>query len=157
MNHLRIADIATDTTNFDEIAKECVQHSADNIHDKQLQIVIDSSSNLPSYVDRNWFVQSVQKMLRLAIERSPCRSEIQLTACQVGDAVEIEVADNGDLPTENAAAFRHACSFSFGPIARDLMATVQARGAEFWGASCPQGGMAWTLRLPFARALAKAA
>ena len=157
MQPLRIAATSIDDEDFDQIARECMRDSADNISDKQLQFVIDSDSTLPSCIDRHWFVQAMRNMLKLAIERSPCRSEIQLTACQVGDAVEIEVADNGELPIENAAAFRHACSFSLGPIGRDLMATVQAKGAEFWGTSCPQGGMAWTLRLPFGRALAKAA
>ncbi len=157
MGHLKIKSTQLDTTDFDQIARECVHESARNLLDKQLEVVIESSSNLPNNIDRYWFVQAIRNMLKLAIERSPYHSEIQLTACQVGDAVEIEVADNGELPTESAAAFRHTRSLNFGPIAREIMATVQARGAEFWGTSCPQGGMAWTLRLPLRRALAKAA
>ena len=157
MGHLKITSTQLDSNDFDQIARECVQESARNLSDKQLEVVIDSNSSLPSNVDRYWFVQAIRNMLNLAIERSPYRSEIQLTACRVGDALEVEVADNGELPTESAAAFRHTRSTSFGPIARELMATVQARGAEFWGTSCPQGGMAWTLRLPLRRALAKAA
>lgn len=157
MLNLKIASTPTDISAFDRIARECVENSASNILGKQLQVVIDVDTQLPSFIDRHWFMQAMQKMLKLAIERSPYRSEIQMTACRVGDAVELEVADNGDSPTEDTAAFRTQNPSNFGPIARDLLAAVQARGAEFWGASCPQGGMAWTLRMPFRLAVAKAA
>jgi hypothetical protein len=146
-----------DASDFTLIAQECVHQSASNIMHKQLQVVIDVDSQLPSSFELGWLKQAMQKMLKLAIDRSPYRSEIELTACRVGDAVEFEVADSGDTPLEDSLAFRHSSSFSFSPIARELLASVQARGAEFWGTSCPQGGMAWTLRMPFRAAMAKAA
>ncbi len=154
---LKIASTPTNPSDFDQFARECVENSASNLLGKQLQVTIDVDAQLPSSIDRNWFMQAMQKMLKLAIERSPYRSEIQMTACRVGDAVEFEVADNGDSSSEPSAAFRTSSATNFGPIARDLLAAVQARGAEFWGASCPQGGMAWTLRMPFRQAMAKAA
>jgi len=157
MINLKIAATPTNTSTFDRIARECVENSASNILGKQLQVVIDVDAQLPSSIDRRWFMQAMQKMLKLAIERSPYRSEIQMTACRVGDSVEFEVADNGDSPSEYSAAFRTSSASNFGPIARDLGAAVQARGAEFWGVSCPQGGMAWTLRMPFRLAVAKVA
>ncbi len=157
MINLKIAATPTNSCNFDRIARECVENSAGNILGKQLQVVIDVDTQLPSSIDRSWFMLAIQKMLKLAIERSPYRSEIQMTACRVGDSVEFEVADNGDSTTEYSAAFRTSSTTNFGPIARDLLSSVHARGAEFWGASCPQGGMAWTLRMPFRRAVAKVA
>jgi hypothetical protein len=157
MFNLKTASEQRDLSPLDRIARECVNQSASKIFGKQLQLIIDVESYLPSSIDLSWLKQAMLKMLSLAIERSPDRSEIQLTACCVGDAVELEVADNGDTLNNDSIAFRHSCSYSFGPIARDLFASVQSRGAEFWGTCCPQGGMAWTLRMPLRMAMAKAA
>ena len=157
MLNLKIASEQPAVSQLDQIARECLHQSAGEIVDKQLRLVIDVESYLPSSFDLSWLKQAMLKMLDLAIERSPDRSEIQLTACCVGDAVELEVADNGDTLNNDSIAFRHSCSYSFGPIARDLFASVQSRGAEFWGTCCPQGGMAWTLRMPLRMTMAKAA
>ena len=157
MFHLKIASEQRAVSQLDQLARECLIQSADEIFGKQLQLVIDVESHLPNSFDLSWLKQAMLKMLNLAIERSPDHSEIQLTACCVGDAVELEVADNGDTLNHDSNAFRHSCSYSFGPIARDLLASVQSRGAEFWGTCCPQGGMAWTLRMPLRMAMAKAA
>ncbi len=157
MLNLKIASAQQDLSQLDLIARECLNQSAGEIVDKQLRLVIDVESYLPSSFDLSWLKQAMLKMLDLAIERSPVRSEIQLTACRVGDSVELEVADNGDTLNNDSIAFRPSCSYSFGPIARDLFASVQSRGAEFWGTRCPQGGMAWTLRMPLRMTMAKAA
>jgi hypothetical protein len=156
MFNLRIAE-QLDVSPLDQIARECVDQSASKIFGKQLQLVVDVESYLPSSFDLSWLKQAMLKMLNLAIERSPDRSEIQLTACCVGDAVELEVADSGDTLNSDSIAFRHSCSYNFGPIVRELLASVQSRGAEFWGTCCPQGGMAWTLRMPLRTAMAEAA
>lgn len=157
MFNLRIASELRDVSPLDQIARECIDQFEGMIFGKQLQLVIDLESYLPCSLDLNWLRQAILKMLNLAIERSPACSEIQLTACCVGDAVELEVADNGDTFNNDSVAFRHSCSYNFGPIARDLFASVQSRGAEFWGTCCPQGGMAWTLRMPLRMAMANAA
>ena len=157
MFNLRIASDCPMESPLDQIARECVEQSAGKLSRKQLRLTIDVESYLPSSFDLSWLKQAVLKMLSLAIERSPNCSEIQLTACYVGDAVELEVADNGDTIENASIAFKHSCSYRFGPIARDLLASVQSRGAEFWGTCCPQGGMAWTLRMPIRMAVAKAA
>ena len=156
MLNLKIVSESRDTSQLDQIARECVNQSAKEIIDKQLKLDIDVESYLPSSIDLSWLKLAMLKMLNLAIERSPDRSEIQLTACCVGDAVELEVADSGDTLNSDSTAFRHSCSYNFGPIARELLASVQSRGAEFWGTCCPQGGMAWTLRMPLRMAIAKA-
>jgi len=157
MFNLRIASEQRFVSALDQIARECVDQSATLIFGKQLQLVIDVESYLPSSFDLSWLKQAILKMLNLAIERSPNCTEIQLTACCVGDAVELEVADSGDTLNNDSIAFSHSCSYNFGPIARDLIASVQSRGAEFWGTCCPQGGMAWTLRMPLRMAMVKAA
>ena len=157
MLNLKIVSESRDTSQLDQIARECVNQSAKEIIGKQLKLDIDVQSYLPSSIDLSWLKQAMLKMLNLAIERSPDRSEIQLTACCVGDAIELEVADSGDTLNSDSIAFRHSCSYNFGPIARELLASVQSRGAEFWGTCCPQGGMAWTLRMPLRMAMTKAA
>lgn len=157
MFNLRIAAEQRTVSPLDQIARECIELSAGMIFGKQLQLVLDIESYLPGSFDLNWLKQAILKMLKLAIERSPDCSEIQLTACCVGDAVELEVADNGETLNNHSIAFSHSCSHNFGPIAKELFASVQSRGAEFWGTCCPQGGMAWTLRMPLRMAMAKAA
>lgn len=154
---LRIASENSPASSLCEIARECVEQSAGRIFGKQIQLTFDVESYLPSSFDLNWLKQAILKMLNLAIERSPNCSEIQLTGCLVGDAVELEVADNGDTLNSDSIAFRHSCSNNYGPVAREIFTSVQSRGAEFWGTCCPQGGMAWTLRMPLRMAKSQAA
>ncbi len=139
-----------ESTLLEKLAHECLQPSAESVSQKHLNILFDFDKQIVNF-DSAWLVSALQRMLTLAVERSPECGEIQVTACCVENALEIEVADVGDTPNEIAdvSAFRHGDKQTAGSAnIRDWISSIRSRGADFWGVACPQGGMAWTLRLP---------
>lgn len=76
--------------------------------------------------------------------RRPGAGEVVVTAVACADRIEIEVADSGD-------------AVEAGIVAADLRARVDRAGAELTAIRCPEGGTAFTLRLPCRRAGSRAA
>jgi hypothetical protein len=135
---------------LDELAHECLEPSAQSVSNKRLNIEFDIDVQNVSF-DIAWLKTVLQRILSLAIDRSPVCGDIQITACCVGQVVEIEISDLGETPNEIATTSAFRCGNELaagGPYIRELFASLRSRGAEFWGVACPQGGTAWTLRLP---------
>ncbi len=124
---LKIASPVETTSIFEQMTQECVQEVGGSDSKQAVECHDRCRCTVAGGFDLSWVQQSLTKMLRLAIDRSPARSEIQLTACHVGNAVEVEVADSGETPTETWIAFQHHFSAGFGPMARELWAHVQSR------------------------------
>jgi K+-sensing histidine kinase KdpD len=144
---------------LDLLTQECLKPAAESVFRKHLTVLFDFDTNVVP-LDSIWLKSVFQKMLVLAVERSPMWGEIEVTACRVGAAVEIEVADVGEVTAEltQVAAFQCFSNQTFlGATLSELVGSIRARGAEFWGTACPQGGMAWTLRCPYAQRLARTA
>ena len=62
MFNLKIASEQRDAPQLDEIARECLDQSASKIFGKQLQLVVDVESYLPSSFDLSWMKQAMLKM-----------------------------------------------------------------------------------------------
>lgn len=146
-------------SSLEQLAQECLEPAADSVLRKHLNVLFDFDTNI-ILLDSVWLKSVLQKMLFLAVERSPMWGEIEVTACRVGQVVEIEVADVGEVTEEltQTAAFQSSSDQTFlGATLSEMVSGLRARGAEFWGTACPQGGMAWTLRCPQAQRLIRAA
>ncbi len=135
---------------LDQLAHDCLQPSAEFVSRKHLSVFFDFDIQIIQ-IDNGWLMAALQRILRLAVDRSPDCGEIEVTACCVENAVEIEVSDTGETPQELGAvpAFQRLRTPDLGSAyLRDLIYSLRSRGADFWGVACPQGGVAWTLRLP---------
>jgi hypothetical protein len=102
---------------------------------------------------------ALQSLLRTAVLRAvessatpaarsevPHVAEVLVTSVDLGDAVEIEIADAGPgLPARSRA------------VADDLRLLADRAGLQITAADCPVGGTAVTIRIPRRRAHSRAA
>ena len=105
-------------------------------------------------------VQALANVLDNAVKYSPSGTQIDITVCQTGEEVEIQVADRGPgAPPEDLLhifdKFYRAQS-SGGVHGSGLglaisKGIVEAHGGRIWAAERPGGGMVFTIALPLAR------
>ena len=84
--------------------------------------------------------EAIERIMGLAVARSPVGGDIHISLCQTGQAFEIEIADCGDDP-------RVASGTAFTPqdCGKSLGLSTGRQGVEVFATACPQGGMAWTI------------
>ncbi len=122
------------------------------LHSKGLLVEVDLSNDVGSTPCTDSMLTAIETVLGLAIDRSPKRGELQIVGCTTDRGIEIEIADAGDeggYPRFNAFNHRDCCNLISAPPNRP--------GVGYYGAQCPQGGMAWTIVIKPQLALARAA
>ena len=127
-----------------------------------VRVEIDIPPTQTVTADSNMLRQAVANLLVHAIDAMPEGGELAITSAASASAVELEIADSGPglsegLHGQSASAL---CRTSEGTI--DLGLAVVCRIAEHHGGklsavNCPEGGAAYTLMIPQAKALEKAA
>jgi signal transduction histidine kinase len=127
-----------------------------------IQMVIDIPANLSIAADRELLGRAVRNLVHNAVEAMPHGGTLVATSAVASEAVELEIADTGPAMTEEERR-----------QAFELLPTAQ-RGGTGWGlavvqriselhggnvsvANCPDGGVAFTLRIPRSAALEAAA
>jgi signal transduction histidine kinase len=130
--------------------------------DQAIETTIDIPSDLVVAADRAMIRRAVEHLMLGGIAAMPGGGSLVVTSAAGPEAVELEIADTG--PTLSDEARRHA----FDP------AGTTERGASGWelamvrriaelhggsvtAANCPEGGVAFTLRIPRRAALEAAA
>jgi hypothetical protein len=101
----------------------------------------------------------LQGMFDLTVSRLAEGDELSIIGCRGSNSVELEIADSG-APL-NCELRYDRLTFPPRSVVNDrrlivLQTLALSFGGRIWATPCPQGGMAWTLRLP-ARVTAKRA
>jgi hypothetical protein len=122
------------------------------LHAKGVVVDVDLADDVGATPCTDSMLTAIETVLGLAVDRSPKRGELQIIGCATGRGLEIEIADAGDesgYPRLNAFNYRDCCQLISAPPNRP--------GVSYYGAQCPQGGMAWTIVIKPQQALARAA
>lgn len=130
-----------------------------------VKTTIDIPSNLTITANRKLICRAVENLMRHAIAAMPDGGTLTVTAIVGRDVVELEIADTGASFSD--AARLHVFDPSATPVeyapnadSRELTAVhriAELHGGDVTVANCPEGGVAFTLRLPQRRALEAAA
>jgi len=97
-----------------------------------------------------------------AIEAAGPSGEVVLTSVRYADALEIEVADSGTGLTNHAKAWLFEPGFTTKPAGTGIALAaarvlVDELGGSIEAVNCPEGGTAFTIRLPIPQGLRMAA
>jgi C4-dicarboxylate-specific signal transduction histidine kinase len=144
-------DISPTANDLRPVIRQCLRIIQPRVLEAGARLTTDLENPLPVLCQAEETQTVIQALLELALERIGPGSELLVIGCRAGGAIELEIADSG--PTLPCGTPRSRFVFPRRVLAssRPLM-VLQHRVADFdgrvWAVPCPQGGMAWTLRLP---------
>ncbi len=145
------------------LVEEVSQSLADLCRERAIETAIDIPANLKIAADRELYRGAVERLWRGAIAAMPHGGQLTATSAAGRDGVELEIADTGPALPDDAR--RHpwdpsALARRPGASAWDLTAVrhvAELHGGTVSAANCPDGGVAFTLRIPAPVALEAAA
>ncbi len=125
----------------------------------QIETVIDMPRPSNVWADRDMLRTAISHMVANAIDAMPTGGRLEITSYDGGGAFELEVADSG--PGLNDEALRRAFEPFYSTKREGAgmgLAAVQriaeAHAGKVVAANCPEGGAAFTLRLPSRKRMA---
>ena len=139
-----------------ELLHEVFQSLAPQLEAQHIAVHVDATPGTMARADRDMLRRAIVNLVLNALDAMPRGGELVVTACRCHDAVEIEVADSG--PGIDAAAMDRLFEpfFTTKSAGTGLgLAIVERIAAAHHGqvlvANCPEGGAAFTLRIPESR------
>lgn len=131
--------------------RQCIKHWQPLLAQKGCRLTVDLSISMPVLCQAEDTHALLQAMFGLAIGRLAAGGELSVIGCRGANSVEIEIADSGQQLNCDVGYDRKL--FPPKAVVHDRRLTVLQTLAEsfqgrIWATPCPQGGMAWTLRLP---------
>ncbi|MFZ1932990.1 MAG: HAMP domain-containing sensor histidine kinase [Thermoguttaceae bacterium] len=145
-----------------ELVGEVAQSLAAPCKDRSIEVILDVPANLTATGNRGLIRRAIEHLMLGAIAAMPKGGSLWVTSAAGPNVIELEVADTG--PTLSDEARRHAFD-SPGDTERGAsgweLAMVyhiaKIHGGSVTAANCPEGGVAFTLRIPRRAALEAAA
>jgi hypothetical protein len=140
--------------------RQCIKHWQPILAQKHCQLTIDLSTSMPVLCQAEDTLTLIQGMFDLTVGRLADDGELSVVGCRGANMIELEIADSG-TPL-NCDTRYDRLTFPPRAVVNDRRLTVLqtlalAFGGRIWATPCPQGGMAWTLRLPARVATKRAA
>ena len=140
--------------------RQCIKHWQPTLAQRGCKLTVDLSGSMPVLCQAEDTHALIQGMFDLTVSRLADGGELSVVGCRGGNSVEFEIADTG---YQLNCDVRYDRKF-FPPraVLNDrrltlLQTLAQSFQGRIWATPCPQGGMAWTLRLPSRVATRRAA
>ena len=145
-----------------ELVEECCRPLAARLAAQSIRTVIDVPAEHRVVGDRELLVRAVRNLILGAIDAMPDGGTLEATSAAAGDAMELEIADTGESLSDEdlhhafdptGALHRGASGWVLAAV-RQIAETL---AGSITVANCPEGGVAFTLRIPRPLALEAAA
>lgn len=140
--------------------RQCIQQWQPTLARNDCKLSIDLNVSMPVLCQAEDTHTLIQGMFDLTIGRLARGGELLVVGCRGANSIEFEIADSG--LQLNCDVRNDRKIFPPGAVVHDRQLTVlqtlaQSFQGRIWATPCPQGGMAWTLRLPSRVATRRAA
>jgi signal transduction histidine kinase len=142
-------------TTFDvaELAREVCESLDPQLAAQRIRTEIDIPSATTLRADRDMIRRAILNLILNALDVMPDGGELVITACQHHASFELEVADSGPGIAEEAQLrvfepFYTTKSEGTGLGLAIVHRIAEAHGGQVVAKNCPEGGAAFTLRLP---------
>ncbi|MEO0529187.1 MAG: ATP-binding protein [Planctomycetota bacterium] len=136
-----------------ELVDEVLASLAPQLEAQAVEVDLDTPPNIPLWADREMIRRAVLNLVLNALDVMPDGGELTITAYDGDGGLELEIADSGPGLDESNEGRLFEPFFSTKETGTGLGLSVVAHVADAHGGSvvaenCPQGGAAFTLRLP---------
>jgi signal transduction histidine kinase len=136
-----------------ELIHDVVQSLAPQLEAQRIVTHIDTAPGTTALLDHDMLRRAIVNLVLNALDAMPHGGELVLTACRCHEALEIEVADSGPGVDETAMERLFEPFFTTKSAGTGLGLAIveriaEAHGGEVTVANCPEGGAAFTLRIP---------
>ena len=140
--------------------RQCIKHWQPLLAEKNCRLTVDLNASMPVLCQAEDTATLIQGMFDLTVGRLAEGGELSVVGCRGSHAIEFEIADSGQQLKCDSRFDRKI--FPPRAVVNNRRLTVLQALAEtfqgrIWATPCPQGGMAWTLRLPSRVATRRAA
>lgn len=145
-----------------DLVEEVAQSLASQCKDPIIKTTLDIPSNLLVTADPKLIRRAVEHLMLGAIAAMPNGGSLLATSAAGPNAIELEIADTGATLSDNARrhAFDPSGTTERGASGWELAMVrriAEIHGGKATVANCPEGGVAFTLRIPRRAALEAAA
>lgn len=146
----------------DRLVDEIIESVAPQLTAQKVEVEVDIPPQTLLDADREMIRKAVLNLVLNAIDVMPQGGELVITSHLGQCAFELEVADSGPGFREEEKARLFEPFFSTKPTGTGLGLAIVSHVAEAHGGSvtatnCPEGGAAFTIRIPFRKAMGAAA
>ncbi len=146
----------------DQLAEEIIASVAPQLTAQGVEVEVDIPPHTLLDADREMFRKAMLNLVLNAIDAMPHGGELVITSHASQMAFELEVADSGPGIREEEKARLFEPFFSTKPTGTGLGLAIVSHVAEAHGGSvtvtnCPEGGAAFTIRIPHRGAMGAAA
>jgi signal transduction histidine kinase len=151
-----------ETFTLRNLVEEVCQPLESRLAAQSIQRVIDIPAMLSVTADRDLLGRAVRNLVLNAIEAMPNGGTLVATSAAGAEAIELEIADSGPALSdeERQQAFELLPTAQRGGTGWGLamvLRIAELHGGAVSAANCPDGGVAFTLRIPRSAALEAAA
>ena len=145
-----------------QLVEEGCRSLASRLAAKAITTVIDVPADQMIVADRELLRKAVQNLVLGAITAMPNGGSLVVTSASFPNAVELEIADSGESLSDeelhhafdpSSAEYRGTTGWALAAVQK----IAEAHGGNVTVANCPEGGVAFTLRIPKPVALEAAA
>jgi signal transduction histidine kinase len=136
-----------------KLVEEVVESLAARSADQAIDVVIDVPPDQIIAAERKLFRRAVENLVQAAVEAMPHGGSLVATSICGPEAIELEIADTGPALTDKQrrdvfellpAAPRGGTGWGLAVVRR----IAEMHGGSVTAANCPEGGVAFTLRIP---------
>lgn len=135
---------------------DVVQSLAPQLAAQRIETRVDTEPGITAVLDRDMLRRAIINLVLNALDAMPQGGELVVTSCRCHEALEIEVADSGPGVEEAAMERLFEPFFTTKSAGTGLGLAIveriaEAHSGEVTVTNCPEGGAAFTLRLPLSQ------